>query len=406
MYDRQLHVFAYDVLFHSGDTHQAGCLAPSQATAQVLLNTVLDIGWETIAGHKRAFITCLRDFLLLDYVQALPADRVGITVPEDIAVDAALVQVLRTLSAQGYLIALDDLLFYDTLGPLVELADLVKIDVRTLDRPMLEAHVAVLHQYEVTLVAKNVETPDDFTACRALGFDYFQGDFFCQPHIITGRRSPVNRLALLHLLAELQNPAVAFEELETLISRDVSLSYKLLRVVNAAFYSRPTTIASIRQALLFLGTQAITTWVSLILLTTIDDKPHELMIIAMVRAKMCEQLAEVMGQEGKASFFLVGLFSVLDALIDRPMAEVLQSLPLAEPIIRALLFHEGVLGTTLRCVLAYERCMWDEVTRFGLDARRVTDAYLKALVWADTMRNTLALDDSLFVRAVSGVRSR
>ena len=152
-------------------------------------------------------------------------------------------------------------------------------------------------------------------------------------------------------------------------------------MVNSAFYARSTKIETIRQALLLLGMKTIKTWTSLLTLASIDDKPHELMMTAMVRAKMCEALAEVTRQDEKRTFWLVGLFSILDALMDRPMPEVLQALPLTESITQAILHYDGILGSVLRCVLAYERGNWDEVNRLGLDRGEATNAYLKAIVW-------------------------
>jgi EAL and modified HD-GYP domain-containing signal transduction protein len=160
------------------------------------------------------------------------------------------------------------------------------------------------------------------------------------------------------------------------------LSYKLLRLINAAIYSLPKKVESIRQALLLLGTKFITSWVSLIMLTGVNDKPQELMVTALVRGKMCELLAQAMQQANKEAFFTIGLFSVLDAMLDTPMPEVLKPLPLAEETNRALLYHEGLGGQMLRCVLAYERGNWAEVVCPGLDRRCIKEAYLQAITWA------------------------
>ena len=177
IFDRQLNVVAYELLFRSSEVNEAGPLEPYQATAQVLLNTFLGIGLDTLVGDKRAFVNFSRGFLLLDYVQLFPADRVGIEVLENTVVDAELLEEVRSLSAQGYTIALDDFTYDDSLQPLVALADIIKLDVRALDRSALEEHVALLRQYEVKLLAEKVETRDEFTACQDLGFDYFQGYF-------------------------------------------------------------------------------------------------------------------------------------------------------------------------------------------------------------------------------------
>lgn len=389
IYDRKLEVIAYELLFRSGEANRASVLDGDQATSQVVHNTFVEIGLDTIVGQKRAFINFTRDFILQDYAAIFPTDRVVVEVLEDITVDAELIEAVRTLSAQGYTVALDDFVFHDHLRPLVELADIIKMDVLALDRSTLQEGVSQLQQYNVKLLAEKVETRDDFTFCQNLGFDYFQGYFFCQPDIVKGRRSPGNHMAIILLLAKLQDPQTEFAELEALVSRDVSLSYKLLRLINSALYGMPKKVESIRQALLLLGTKFITTWVSLITLAGIGDKPDELMVTAMVRGKMCELLAQAMALQGKEVFFTIGLFSVLDAMLDMPMPEVLTSLPLADDISCALLSHKGIMGDTLRCVLAYERGNWDDVICQALDRQVIRDAYLEALAWASEIRNQL-----------------
>jgi EAL and modified HD-GYP domain-containing signal transduction protein len=390
IYDRQLEVYAYELLFRSGEVNQARVMDGDQATSQVILNTFMEIGLETIVGPKLAFINLTRDFILQDYSFVFPAGRVVMEVLEDIPVDTELLTAVRRLSTQGYLIALDDFIYHERLQPLVELADIIKVDILALDQRALQEHVATLRQYKVKLLAEKVETQDHFKYCRDLGFDYFQGYFFCKPEVIRGQRVPANRMTTLQLLVKLQDPETDFAELEAIISRDVSLSYKLLRVVNSAFYAMPQKVDSLRHALLRLGTRQIATWISLILLSRIDDKPHELMVTAMVRAKMCELLAQALKHPNKDRFFTVGLFSALDALMNSPMEEILISLPLSNDITSALLHNVGVLGDALRCVLAYERGDWEAVNCYGVDGSTITEAYLQAITWTTETSNTLA----------------
>jgi len=352
------------------------------------VNTFLELGLDTLVGSKRAFVNLTRDFLLQDYSLVFPADRVALEVLEDVAVDADVLAALRNLSAQGYIIALDDFFYQERLRPLVELADIIKIDVLASGRTTVAEQVKLLRQYDVQLLAEKVETQEDFTYYKTLGFEYFQGYFFCRPDVIKGQRSPTNRLMILELLAKFQHPGTTFRELEALISRDVSLSYKVLRAANAAIYTRARKVESIQQAVQLVGLTAITNIVSLFLLANIDDKPHELLITAMVRAKMCEQLAKLMQQSNSATFFTVGLLSVLDAFMDRPMLDILPALPLADEIVEALLSHTGMLGAILGCVLAYERGDWEAVQSLGCPSDLLVKTYLEALMWANEMHNT------------------
>lgn len=246
-----------------------------------------------------------------------------------------------------------------------------------------------LRGYNVRLLAEKVETHDDLAFCRELGFDYYQGYFFCKPDLVRERRIPGNRLAVLLLLAKLQDPETDFSELEALIAQDVSLSYKVLRLINSAFYARPTKVESIRQALILLGTRLVATWVTLIAMASVEDKPTELMTTAMVRGRMCEMLARAQRVPNKDMYFTAGLFSVLDALLDAPMAEVLERLPLSDELEQALLDGTGPLGATLQAVLAYERAEWDAIDLPGVEPHVLAAAYLDAIAWAHDMRAAL-----------------
>jgi EAL and modified HD-GYP domain-containing signal transduction protein len=381
IYDQQLEAFAYSLLFHSNDVKPENGMEPYHTTSQMLSNLFMEIGLEAVVGQKRALFRLTRGFILLDYTRVFPADRVVLEISPHTPIDADLLDAVRSLSSQGYAIALPDVFTHEHLRPLLEVAGLVKIDLHACDRATIQDRVAQLRPHQVRLLAVQVDSHDDVAFCQDLGFDYVQGFFFCQPDVLKKRGIPTNRMTVLQLLAKLLHPDTDFTELEAIISRDVSLSYRLLRLINSSFFGLSSKITSIRQALLLLGIRQITTWVSLMALAGIDDKPHELTITAMVRAKMCELLAEATEHDGKDTFFLVGLLSVLDALMDSPLETILNALPLADDVTQALLHHQGTLGLALGSVLAYERGYWDAVNDLGLDRGTITDAYLHAIAW-------------------------
>jgi c-di-GMP phosphodiesterase len=187
IYTRQLDIFAYELLFRNGTENYATFANGNEATSQVILHACVNIGLDDLVGQKLAFINVTRDFILSESFALLPAERVVMEVLENMQVDARLLDAVQRLSAQGYVIALDDFIYYDHLQPLVELADIVKIDVHALDRATVQEHVARLRHYKVKLLAEKVETAEDLAYCQALGFDYFQGYFFGQPYIVTGQ---------------------------------------------------------------------------------------------------------------------------------------------------------------------------------------------------------------------------
>jgi len=389
IYTPQLEVMAYTLCFPSEADASGDGEHDYRTLLQGILTSFLDIGLEDFTENKPAFLPCTRGLVLMGTVTVFPPARVVLALPATYWGDGELCAALSELAARGYAIALADDLVHDPMLPYAEHAAFLTLDVSAMDRPALQQRVTCLRQYPLPLVALHVQTWDDFRYCRDLGFAYFHGAFLCQPDVRHSQRLPTHRLALLDVLAKLQDPLVTVDTITELISRDVALSYRLLHAINTAWYGQSRPVHSLQQAVRLLGLTAITRWTSMLLLTDIHDKPSELMTIAMVRAKMCEWLAHVLGPEHTASAFLVGLLSVLDALLDRPMPELLQRLPLAAALHWALVEHAGDLGAILHSVLAYEQGKWEEAIALGLDQDLIVDAYLRAIAWAVATRETL-----------------
>ena len=386
IYDRKLGVYAYELLFRAADMNTATITDGDKATSDVIINTFLEIGLDNIVGDRLAFINLTRSFFVNEHSISLPKDRVALELLEDIEADDEVVAGVKRLSDQGYTIALDDFIYHESLKPLVQLADIIKIDIMALDRDEVRDHVQALREHPPLLLAEKVETQEEFDYCMELGFDYFQGYFFAQPKVIRGQRLPNNRLAILKLLSQLQDPDISPQQLEDLIAQDVAFSYRILRYVNSASFAMPRTIESIQQAVVFLGLQSIKSWTTLLAMSQVDNKPAELVITALVRAKMAEELAKAQKADRPDSFFTVGLFSALDALMDNTMEEILTQLPLADHISDALLHRKGLHGEVLSSVLAYERGQWDRIPATRLKRSRIRDCYLTAVQWAADIR--------------------
>ena len=374
-------VFAYELLYRGGDEHQAQVVDGDQATAEVILNTI-ELGMDEIIGNRPAFINIPRGFLLDDHCRLLPKKRVVLEILEDIEPDGPVIEAIGALSNAGYTIALDDFVYAPRLLPLVNLANIVKIDLLQVDKKDLAEHVTILRQHNVELLAEKVETYEDFDLCKRLGFDYFQGYFFCHPKLISSKQITANRLNVLQLVAKLQEPGVQPRDLETIIRTDVSLTYKILQYVNSASIARMRRIESVREAAICVGIDRIRTWATLLLFAQLNDKPRELVATAAFRAKMCEQLAACMSHQETETFFTVGLLSVLDAFMDRDMSDVLEPLPLSPKVKDALLHQGGILGEVLQCVINYEQCDWDRVKCSDLADGAIRLSYVEALTWA------------------------
>jgi len=383
IFDERLEVDAYELLFRrTAAATDAAVLDADGATASVLLSAFAELGIDTVAGQKTAYINVPWQLLVEDPPLPCPAERIVVELLEGAPPTPEVVQALRRAKARGYRIALDDFVYDPSMAPLLEVADIVKVDVLEVDPEELRAHVSALRPYAVELLAEKVETHEQFELCRELGFTRFQGFFLSRPRTLTGRTLPTGATGRLALLAVLQDPDADLDELATSIGRDVGLSYKLLRYVNSAFFSLPRKVSSVREALVLLGTTSIRRWASLLVLADIDDRPHELLVTALVRARTCELLAEAAGQRGQEdALYTTGLFSVVDALLDAELDVVLDSLPLGEDVRDALLDHAGAKGKVLAAIKSYERGHLEEIDMALLEG--IGPAYLDALEHAD-----------------------
>jgi c-di-GMP phosphodiesterase len=250
--------------------------------------------------------------------------------------------------------------------------------------------VARLELCKVRLIASKIEDHHTFEFCKQVGFDYFQGYFFCQPKTVTGKGIPSNRLTQMRLMSVLQNPRCELEELERSITNDLGVSFRLLRWINSAYFSLPRTVNSVREALVLLGVRNVRSWALLMTLATIDDQPSELIRTAMVRAKMCELIAKAIDRPDPDAHFTVGLFSVVDAFMNMRMEDVLGELPLSPEVAGALRDQSGPLGEVLSWVLTYERGRFECLEPAPEADAMLRDAYLVALRFAEEA-NTAAV---------------
>ncbi|MBI5878039.1 MAG: HDOD domain-containing protein [Chloroflexi bacterium] len=383
IFNRRLEVVAYELLYRSAEAARAGVVDGDQATARVLLNAFAELGLDTLVGGKKAYVNITRNFFNGTYPIPMPPAFVTLEVMEDTARDLVLYENLIALAGQGYQIALDDVIDIEQAAPLLSIADVVKIDIMGVERRQLPALVEDVRarRSRCKLLAEKVETHEELEFCTALGFDYFQGYFLCKPVILKGRRVDAARVVILQTLVRILDPRADFRTLAQIVSQDVSLSYKLLKLVNSAFYGFVQRITSIEGAIGLLGMNQLRGWLTLLLMSSIENKPHELTNLAMSRAKLCELIALTLHQPRTEPFFLVGLFSVLDALLDINMAEALDQLPLSDEVVAGLLRHEGNLGEVLQLTLAYERGDWDRLVQAKIEPDVLRQSYVQAIRW-------------------------
>jgi len=383
IYGRRLELHAYELLYRGADVDFADFTEGDRATSQVLLNAFLEFGLERVVGGHLAFINLTRGFIIGEYPLPVPRTQVVLEVLEDVEPDEEVLQGLRDLRRRGFKIALDDFVYREEFEPMLALADIVKVDVLGLDDEQIRARYELLKPFGTKLLAEKIETRAQYEACHSIGFDYFQGYFLAKPNVLTGSCISASRLNLLRLLSEIQNPKCDFERVKEIVAQDVTMSYKMLRHINSALYGMPRRVESIKETVVFLGLNAVKNLASLFLLSESSETPHDLIVTAMLRAKMCELLAIASGIQDPEPYFTSGLFSILDAVTNSTMENVLDKLPLAEDLRLALMEHAGPIGGILDCTLAYERGEWSKVVYGDLSRSEIKYAFLDAVEWVE-----------------------
>ncbi|HEY9050830.1 MAG TPA: HDOD domain-containing protein [Gammaproteobacteria bacterium] len=391
IFDRKLRVYAYELLFRSGNANNAafGKISADGATSTTIINSFLEFGLEKLVGDKLAFINLTETFLFTEGALPIPPQQVVIEVLEDVPINDQLLKAVERLKGEGFTIALDDYIYNPAHKPLVAMADIIKIDIMQLSREQLIRHATALKKFNAKLLAEKIETMDEFELCHKLGFEYFQGYFLSKPRVIQGKSLPTNKLAVLNLISVLQNQDSEIDDLEEAIGFDVSISYKILKLINSAFFNYSHNIESIRQAVVILGRKNLASWASMMALSSLNDRPSEMIHMAMTRAKMCEIMAEKANQKPLESYFTVGLFSALDILMERELSEIIEPLPLSEDIVLALTERKGVLGEALKCVLAYELADFANTRFQKLSTDDIFIANVEAITWANMVTESL-----------------
>jgi len=384
IYDNQNEVIGYELLYRSSDINKAVFSDGNQASCETIINSFMHIGIDNLMGSSLAFINLPHDFIVNETLTPMFEQQSVLEILEDVKPTENIINGIKRLKKQGYRIALDDFLFKEELIPLVKLADFIKIEVNNKDSAEIQQQLDYLKDYDVKIIAEKVETLDIYNICFEKKFDYMQGYYFSHPQIVKQKNVPTNKAVALSLMQQLQDPEVDYIKLETILSQDVALSYKLLRYINSAAFSLRREIDSLKDAVVLLGIKNVKSWVSLLLMSKVlGDKPNELIVTAMVRAKMCELLAEKFNPKVKPQMFIIGLFSVLDVLMDTPMIELLDNIILSGSIKLALLDRYGDPGEIYNQVLLYENHQWDELVETGIEGGDFLDVYIESVKWAD-----------------------
>jgi len=383
IFDKRLRVFAYELLFRSGP--QNFYQPVPNASATVIADSITLFDLQSLTGNARAFVNVDELALRLDAPRLLPPDRVVVEILETVTPTDEIVNTCRKLRDAGYSLALDDFTDHPRLAPLVEMADFLKVDFQISNHEARERIATKYGKAGLSLLAEKVETEEELAEARRLGFSYFQGYFFCKPSMTEARSIPENKRVYLELLNATIPVELDYAVIEDIFKRDPSLLYRFLRYLNSPLLGLRTEVHSVRQALTLLGEQDFRRWVSVFAIVSMSSgKPSELIRTALTRAYFCEELSGATRlAEKKASLFLMGLLSVTDALLDKPIAEILRDLPIAQEVKTALNGGENPLHDVYKLLLALEHAQWPKLTacveRLGCPEENVPTAYQSAV---------------------------
>lgn len=397
IFNTHMKVVAYELLCRSSHVNQANFSDGDAASSQVLLNAFTELSITNVVGKHLAFINFTRN--LLQTPPPFDRKQLVVEVVEGQKVDAGMLHALKVLRENNYTIALDDFVLTPDTEHLIPYADIVKLDVMQLNMQELTEHINQLKPFDIKLLAEKVETYEMLEFCKSAGFDLFQGYFLARPQIISGRKLSDNKQSVLQLLSALQDPDVPVEKIERMLARDTVLSFKLLRLVNSAAFGLARKIDSLKQAIMLLGLNKIKNWVNILAMSNLGDKPHELSVAALTRARMCESIANHFAAKPKTDgYFTVGLLSTLDAFMDLPMTSLLESISLSKHINDAILNLEGNEGKVLEITTHYEKGAWDKIDwhyleQNGVSTEQLAQIYVETLEWVDKTVNDLGIGD-------------
>ncbi len=389
IFDKNKKIYAYELLFRGGMTNAFPKIDGDVATSKLLTNTFFSIGIDSLLAGKKGFINFTKPLLINKTPLMFPKENIVIEILEDVEPDKDVVQSCVTFFKQGYILAMDDFIFKPGLAPLLSIAHIIKFDFRLSSIQEIKSMLRKLSNYKLKYLAEKIETYDEFNKALELGFTYFQGYFFSKPEILKGRDIAPSKINFLQILSEVNQKNVNFAKLESIINRDISISYKLLKYINSAFFRRLTPINSIKEAIVLLGEKGIKQFISLIATAQLaSDKPDELIRSSIIRAKSCELFGGLSSDSlDKSELFIVGLFSHLDAMLDNTMDNIIKDLPLSESVKLALGSNEGRLSDYLCLSIAYEQGDWKTcqqlITKLKLNEMDIPKCFIESVNWAE-----------------------
>lgn len=391
IFDRQKAVTGYELLFRDGVDNCFPNIDADEATSKLITQHHLLLGVEKITGGKQAFINFSADTLIHHFPTSIDPNSMVIEILETVPISDELLTACKELHKMGYRLALDDHDFDTKWDVFLPYVSIIKVDVQMFNILQISKYLRRIAKYPVILLAEKVETADEYEQLKQLGFDLYQGYFFARPEMLKHKQLGSNKLNLLALISESSKVRLDYDGLAAIVERDLDMSYKLLRFINSVQYARKQSIGSLKHAMVYMGEAELKKFISLLALANLaEGQSDELLVMSLIRARFCDRLANIRGDtENPPAAFLTGLFSLVDALLEQPLEELLAQLPLLPEIKAALLENKGVLADYLTVERTFEHGLWQKQTE--LSSRMVPQnvdlnlVYFEAVEWGQRL---------------------
>lgn len=388
IFDKKNRTIGYELLFRSGTDNIYDSKDGDKATLDVLKNSFYILGIDKVTEGKKAFINFTEKLLKEDILSVLPYDKIIVEILENITPDEEVANICKKLKEQGYMLALDDFVFHPDYKDIIKYIDIIKVDFRVTKGSERQDIIKRINSSKIKFLAEKVETIEEFNEAISYGYTYFQGYYFSKPVIITDKDIPKNKYTSLKILNYLNKDEMDFEELGKLILGELSVSYKLLKLMNSSIFGFKGKVSSVQQAISLIGEKETKKWLYIVLMSDLClDKPAELLICALIRAKFCELIANKLYKDNKGYYgYLTGLFSLLDVFLGKPTEEILTEMYIPDEVKCALIGEKNYLRGILGLIISYERGQWDDVisdsNNIGIECGEVIDSYIQAVMFA------------------------
>lgn len=387
IFDINKNVYGYEILYREGQNNCFPSVDGEIATSSVITRCFIDFGISDLTNNKKAFINFTGELLKNNIATIFPKEYLVIEILESVKIDSSIIEACRELKRQGYTIAIDDFKFQTGYEELIKIVDIIKVDFMLSSKKERKEIVSKYKREGLAFLAEKVETYEDYKSAIKMGYTYFQGYYFSKPEITSKKKIIPGRESYIKLINALNDENPDFKKLALIIERDLAFSYEILRLVNNAYYYRGSRIKSISHALVTLGIDELKKWVYLTIIRDFkQDKPEEIINICIIRGRFMRNIALIAQRNDCASEMMtIGMFSMIDLLMDKSMEEALEEINFSDTIKTVLTnkITEGFISDSYKIALKYERGEWDGIGalagNIGIPIEKLNNAYIDAI---------------------------